>query len=495
MTFLKQVRWIILVFVLLGLLLSLSGEHLKPYSKVSGSILEHFGTALIIAGIIGLFLEISEIKDFFESRLLALLSRAEFVEIVDQNRLMEIAVSAIAGVGKKRATNPHYERDDFAWTLAEVINNYAGRPYRKDLFETVEYSILELEEIKAMGLNSDDVPECVMKIITKSRYEVVPPSEHDEFDFEFDLIERSFLVPGLDPGRHFSLKLKVNGDEKDEKWEGSISAQGKLAQIEIDRFYKLRGTASVEVELTQLSYGTSGHIVNYVTQVTHNATVHFSSRHSLNLQADVFGVMGNYNEPSITENSVSLQYTGWVLPGQGYYIAWRSQSNPQVDALKAHLEVLNANLADRFEKLPAMLAETMAAQKPIAALPASKDKPLEEMRLHDVAERLAERTSVVGRLLLYACYLSNKNQKMFSLADLAQHTTDKSYLFGYFIALSGAGLIAYKSEGEKYQILRAMPEFERARESFALAIEKQSNAVKSKFLGAMTWIENTLGDN
>ena len=62
---------------------------------------------------------------------------------------------------------------------------------------------------------------------------------------------------------------------------------------------------------------------NYIFFTYHNATIHFSSREQFVFEAEFFGMTANYTKPSITCNSVSIQNPSWVLPGHGYFIAWK----------------------------------------------------------------------------------------------------------------------------------------------------------------------------
>jgi hypothetical protein len=105
---------------------------------------------------------------------------------------------------------------------------------------------------------------------------------------------------------------------------------------------------------------------------------------------------------------------------------------------------------------------------------------------HELAKRFISRSSLRGNLLGYWCLLSAKHDKSFNLWNVySEEASDGDYEYGYFIAMSSAGLLGYKRAGNKdFKITSISPEFEKIKEILIASLEKkENNNNKINFLG------------
>jgi len=310
---------------LIGIILIFLGELdvISENIELLSSLLIHVGMALIISSIIGLFLEMTEIKDFFENRLVNIISQNEFVDMLSEERLLDLAVTAIQGLGRRRTTNPAYNYDDFGAKVRNDVLENIGKTYRKDYFETIDYSVLRDKELPQIGILISDLKCALSRVVSTTRYEIISPEKEKEIEYEVTCFYYTAPIPGLAFEKQFSFELDVDGERIALDISKFITTKDGKIEIDIKHKIKVTGSAWVEMKLISLEDELSGHFVNYMNELTQNVTLHFSSREELVLNAEIFGMTVNYNEPSITNNSVSIQYPGWALPGHGYFITWK----------------------------------------------------------------------------------------------------------------------------------------------------------------------------
>ena len=325
--FAGKAKWIISFTFILGVSLTFLSELLFTSSipQIISNFCANFGTALIVSSILGLFLELTEIKDFFEKRILGILSKYEFIDLVDDEKLTDMAVEAVVGLGRKRTNNYTYEYLDFAYsTFYEILGNI-GEIYRRDFYETYDYSFLTYQEVMDLGIEASAKKNGIIKCNTSTRYSIISPKNEglDEYSFTFSGPLRK--IGNLDTEKQFKFIVQINGEKIDIDLAEYIKTEDDLVKFEFTYAFEFESHALIEIESTIIDFDYSGSISMYVPELTHNATIHFSSREELDFEAEFFGITANHSRPSITSNSVSLHYPGWALPGHGYFINWRKK--------------------------------------------------------------------------------------------------------------------------------------------------------------------------
>jgi hypothetical protein len=109
--------------------------------------MSHFGEALVIASIIGFFLEITEVKTFFEERLTNVLFGGSYIGSVNRDRLITLSEIALKGIGQIHVNNKLHDYDSFVTSIIEdVALENIDKVYRKDFNETIYYSALNPNE-------------------------------------------------------------------------------------------------------------------------------------------------------------------------------------------------------------------------------------------------------------------------------------------------------------------------------------------------------------
>lgn len=328
----KSTKWIILFTFTLGLLLTLFGEYLKilSYSSIIWGSCIQLGTALTISSILGLFFEITEIKEFFEQRILGILSKDEFIDLVDEEKLVDMTISNMTGLAEKRIDNPLWEHYDFALSVGYGILDNVGEVYRKDYFETIDYSVLTKPEIDKLGLDSSEIHEKITKLKVTTKYRLISPKDKDPVPYTLSHYWIAEKLKGLDVKESFKFSIYVEDEKQDIKLTEFIEEKDDFITFNFSKEIEFTSDIWIEFELISFELDLSGIFSRTMDQLTHNATVHFSSREQLDFVSSFFGITANNDEPSITSNSVSFQYPGWALPGHGYFIAWRSKTNIDV---------------------------------------------------------------------------------------------------------------------------------------------------------------------
>ena len=318
--FFQTIRFLIISIFLIGLCLMLLAE--TYLTGLFSSIIIHIGTALMIASIIGVIIEFTEIKNFFEERLLEILKGDEFLNILKEEKLEQFNLKIMEKMIQNRANNPYYDY----YTLPQAVNydilSNIGGVYRDDYHETIEYSILQLSDIDNLGIDKSPIRQEIVKITDTITYRLIAPLEKEDAEFEisYDWIVKK--IPGFDKNKHFDLKILVNDETQSLEKENFITEKSDKVEIDYESKIKFKNTIPVEITAIMYEYGRGGSFSSHAEIITHNVTVHFSSDQPLELNAEIFGMTVNYYEPSITKHSVSIRYPGWMLPGHGFFIAW-----------------------------------------------------------------------------------------------------------------------------------------------------------------------------
>jgi len=302
-------------------------------------IASRFGEALTIASIIGFFLDITEIRHFFEKRLTNVLFGDEYIGTVSEDRLITLSEIAINGIAERYVNNSAYDYGTFVTSvIADVVLENIGQIYRENFTETTYHSELSSDEIGELGLNAEDPTMDLIHLTIKTAFQLIAPMEDE--DQEFDLSECCRydveVIRGLED-KQFQFTLLVNGEIISIDLSECVQCKtlpGTKPERELLSFeckYKvpfksIHGyTASVNYIIDVYQYDLRGRFKKNMNTLTKGATILFSSKNELELDAEFFGLTG-YSEPSITLTSIFMQYKGWALPEDGYFISWREKS-------------------------------------------------------------------------------------------------------------------------------------------------------------------------
>lgn len=324
-----KAKYFIALVAALGIVCVLVSELRNPeiaaLSSLVDALFQHVGVALLIAAVVGLMLELSEIKEFFESRVMGILSGNEFIDIVNEKQLINLNVCTTRGIGRRRTTNPEYEYEDFAKTIGNEIIEVIGKPYRKDALETIDYVFLTKTETEMLGIKLDSSDVRVVKIVQTSRYQIINPETGVEIPHTFGWEWWVQPLPGLDPKKQFSIEITINGVRENVVIANELTINEKTIDLNFLKTVPVTDSAWIEAKLTTLEWDLRGSFNSAFPELTHKASVHFSSNEPMELDADILGITPRQSDPSIASTSVSMQYPGWLLPGHSYHISWQKK--------------------------------------------------------------------------------------------------------------------------------------------------------------------------
>jgi hypothetical protein len=317
----KSIRWIGISVLFVGIAAILGGQLLKPDWHFWAEFLIHLGVALVVASLVGFLLELSEFREFFENRLIGILTGKELIDLMNDQHLLDLHGKIVRGLARRRVNNPAHDYENYVSSVCDRLAEYAGIRHRKNQAETIHYSVLNDAELVALGLDATKLHGLVGKTEVRLRYQVVSPrvSEPDVDEFGWSWWVRE--VPGLALEKHYEFTLSVDGQTITPKNTNPVKRVKWTVEFDIEEKLPFQGTAWVEAKMVYYEYGLEVVFQSTFGALTHNASVHFASREPLELFARMFGVADDNSDPSIAGNSVSIQYPGWVLPQHGYYIS------------------------------------------------------------------------------------------------------------------------------------------------------------------------------
>lgn len=316
----KSIRWIGATIGVLGLGMMVAGLLVEPYFHFGSQFLVHLGVAFIVATIIGGIIEIGEFKEFFERRLIGILTGKELIDLLDEKHLLKLYGDIVRGIARRTVTNPMHDYEDYISAVCDPLLAYANLRHRKNQGETIHYAILTEAELQALGVDIKHHGK-VGRTEVKLRYMIVSPKQFeqdiDEFGWNWWVNE----VPGLPLEKHYHFSLTVDGKTIFPQTSEPIKRVHGIVEFDVDEKLPFQSSAWIEAKMTYYEFGIQSVFQSTFGALTHNATVHFASREPLELFARMFGVTDDLPEPSIAGNSVSIQYPGWILPDHGYYIS------------------------------------------------------------------------------------------------------------------------------------------------------------------------------
>jgi hypothetical protein len=227
---------------------------------------------------------------------------------------------------QNKINNPSYDYETLPQVITAEILSKAGGIYHEDYHETIEYYILNNKQLRNLSIDESLSEKGVVSINRKLSFWLVAPDENEETEHNINFNWYVKKIPGFNKNSHFDIKLSIGEEEIPIKKESYISEKEEMEDyIFLDFHYTVNFKSGVliEFESAQYAYGEAGSINSFMETLTYNMNVHFSSEQPLDLDAEVFGLAESYYEPTITQNSVSIQFPEWMLPGHGYFISWR----------------------------------------------------------------------------------------------------------------------------------------------------------------------------
>jgi hypothetical protein len=319
--FLNKFRLMVSALLLFGLFLVISSEcYIKPINLFFASILYHFGLALMIASIIGFIIEFTEIKNFFEERLVKILTDNEFLDLLNDNKLKKLNITTMQKIIQNKVDNPIYDCSSLPQLITDDVLSAMGEIYYEGYHETIGYSILDIAENSKLSITKE-----IVKLSIKTQASLISPKGKEK-DVEHELNYRGFArkIPNYDKNAHYNLSLFVNDEEQHINLNDFITERDNEVELNLKHKIKFKNKADIVWNVIVFEYGPVGFLPGNIATPTHNFSIHFSSETPISLYGEIYGITPNRYSPSITKNSLVIRYPGWLLPGQGYFIFWES---------------------------------------------------------------------------------------------------------------------------------------------------------------------------
>jgi hypothetical protein len=338
--YLARTIWVILAFIILGLCLSVQRS---PF-------ISHLGMGLVIAGIVGFYLEVFEVKKFVEERLAEVLTKDEYLESLNEKKLTDLIYRAMIFLAERKLSSfpindDTYELDDFVDRIqGDAIDNL-GTTYRKNFNQIIDYCKLDDDEIRALGANPADLEgQFLVCIKTTTRFHLIASSKKEnekyEFRYEIDLIKGLKVATADSPTQlkpETLFKLSVDDDDIIIDFDNCLKPNKNEKSLSFNFIHEVKlskdNSYSALIQFQQVEYKLDkfdllGRLKSNMNYLTHGANIHFSSRHALELDAEFFGITGEWdNATNKTNNFISIDYDGWAFPQDGYFIYWE-EKNP-----------------------------------------------------------------------------------------------------------------------------------------------------------------------
>ncbi|MGD0230452.1 MAG: hypothetical protein ABSC19_08845 [Syntrophorhabdales bacterium] len=326
--FLGRIRWLAVALGLAGLMLVIiSDDYVKPLSSLWGLVVSHVGIALLIAGIIGLILELTEMKAFFEERLMQLLTSENFLGLLDDGTLRRYTLKAMEQIILRKAKNTrYYDHTSLPSYINGEILPALGGVYCEDYNEATEFNVLQPDDVQALNLEPA-VP--VSKTINRVTYDLIAPNENVDAEVTIRYYNDARELSSLPAGRQFELRLFLWEDGKDDEWEPKVNveefvkSENGLRILEFTHKTTFKNLLRCRIESTTYESPLPSYTIRYMKYPSRNITVHFASNLAVKPDGEIYGITPDYTPPFKTDHALTLRYPGWILESQGYFIVWR----------------------------------------------------------------------------------------------------------------------------------------------------------------------------
>jgi hypothetical protein len=321
--FLKKISFIATSLISIGFIIILICDfYLAPISPLWGAVILHVGIAIMIAGIINLILELTEIKSFFEERLLSIVAKDEFLDQLTDDTLSEYIHNAMYRLLYKKAPSNLRDHGGICRSITLEVLPALWGVICEDYNDSTDFELLDDDKIKELQLTKN-----VAKITNSVIYDFIAPNKDDEFDIK---IYYWYIVKEINNyplKEQYEFKLFLTHTDKDEKEEEIemakyIKKEEGFAELDFSYDIKLKSYVRCRIECTIITSPPPTHRVVYMRYPTRNVAVHFSSNKPVSPIGEVYGIVPDYTESFEKAHTCTLRYPGWMLEDQGYFIKW-----------------------------------------------------------------------------------------------------------------------------------------------------------------------------
>ena len=320
--FFGRIKFVTVSMILAGIVICLlvfKIVHCSPWYE----LIFHLGETLVIAGSVGLLLELTEFAQYFEERLSSILVKEEFLDFFTPDKLNSISKAALRQKFRKLITNPKNRWEEYFSIVLEEILPLFQCCYRANYRQVTHMTIMDGNTI---GSNSSSAIK-VSRMETTYEYDVISPSSDVEDKYTVATNVLLNKIPGVENlEMYYSVALAI--DKKTVDISPKRAIQGDFVEASFSHCFKFKGIAHVKITLTeQERVGPANFISTKMGVLTHKATLSFSCAQPLALDITAFGLNLQDTKPDVkTPTAVAFIYSGWMYPGEGFFIDWAISS-------------------------------------------------------------------------------------------------------------------------------------------------------------------------
>lgn len=321
-----QIRMWAIMSILSGVLLILLSVLLRPDPKIAetsgywmnllSSLLEVFGTAFLVVGVMNILIEAKDWREYFASRLQEIVINQSYIDSLEGAKLRSMQLSIAKSLYKTSALDGE---ECFYNYLQTKLEKFVPEPFREDVICDIHYEPVSEGLWRVRDKLSYICRRGGTQIQSHIRWQ---PSEGEFQSVRFLKIEvrPPFFVQGGEESCE-TLYEKSGGDLTSEAMSGASVDLAKF--VHVDRL-KVLITAEYDVDVERFQTWTMAH-------PTRNFSINIRYPESCILQAEPMVLdLALLDVDKEDKGFARIKYDSWMLPTSG--LVWRvaKQTNAPV---------------------------------------------------------------------------------------------------------------------------------------------------------------------
>ncbi len=318
--------------------------YLHAYSSgwpiAAHNILLDIAKALMAASLIGLFVHLAEVQNYFSQLIRNLVVDKRFIALLSNEELEKHGIASLEELIRRNVTNENHLALYFARPICRAFIPHLTSWYRENYNENIEYTALSPKE--AIDRINSDLPKGEGPVVLVDEFDkdvyllesttvfsLIPPQSKDSDPFRGRIELGVAGIPGVPAKSQVWASIKIGSNPEEVLTLKEIEKRGRMVVFEVP--YEILGDAKsipVQIRSREYNYSIKTQLSMEMVVLTKGLSVVFSSHQDVYPEASLFGVnVGSY-EPLPGTRSVSIGRSDvLLLPGDGYSISWSPPFN------------------------------------------------------------------------------------------------------------------------------------------------------------------------
>ena len=309
-----------------------------PWWSVIHESLKHVGMALLVAVVLGLFLQLGEVKDHLSEYAKTVLIQGEYLKGLNPDTLFRLRSTIASVLFQKVVSNDEYEHQEIHQQFENVLfgklvhsDSEGEREYRRNYSDVIHFEFLTSEQLaKRYRLLGDEPNEHRLYVTTttSTTYEVVSPHTG----------RRPYVVPLLGDVNY--IRRLLHKDQVQYHIGATQQTMKLVEQVKFDLTQK-EGLLHYEAR-EELNYSEAGTLtvctqvievelaeevpfmLKSMARLTHAPSLTITTSNNVPtrlLQVFMLG-LGSMEPVQATPGMAKWDFSGWMAEGQGFLIYW-----------------------------------------------------------------------------------------------------------------------------------------------------------------------------